>query len=173
MIKPWWMPEDVEPQQVIDMYVEQGMSIGSICRAIGLDATARQSSVNYFLRQSGVQIRSLPTKCTACGCQIVARGTGQKFCNTCVPGHKWLQVYHKYGITKPQYDALYEKQSGLCALCELPLDSGRYIEPHIDHCHKQGHVRGLLHKKCNVGLHYIEDDKFLANAVRYIELHRK
>lgn len=170
MQKPWWMPEDVEPQQIVAMY-DTGMSVGAICRAIGLDATARQSSVNYYLRRVGVQIRALPKACEICSEPIDSKGTGQKYCSTCIPNHKWLRIYNVYKLTKPQYDEMYERQSGLCDLCELPLDDDRYAT-HIDHCHKTGKVRSLLHRKCNIALHYIENDKFLGAAIKYLERHK-
>lgn len=37
---------------------------------------------------------------------------------------------------------------------------------------RPGQVRSLIHNKCNIGLHYIEDEKFLMNAKAYIERHR-
>lgn len=56
-------------------------------------------------------------------------------------------------------------------MCEEKLPDDPF-KIHIDHCHKQGHVRGLLCGQCNTGLGYIENDKMLANAVRYIERHK-
>jgi hypothetical protein len=59
------------------------------------------------------------------------------------------------------------QQSGLCAMCNKPMK-----DPVVDHDHETGKVRGLLHHRCNVGLPYIEDAGFRANAVAYLETHR-
>ena len=109
--------------------------------------------------------------CEACLQEVVVSGS-RKFCETCVPDKIWLQRYRLYGITKPEFEEAWEKQSGLCDMCEcvLPLD---FSKIHVDHCHKTGYVRGLLCNTCNVALGYIENDKILANAIRYIERHKR
>jgi hypothetical protein len=72
----------------------------------------------------------------------------------------------KYGLTAAEFDAMLEKQEGKCAVCAVPLD-----EPHIDHCHETGLVRGLLCVTCNVGLGMFKDSFVLVeNAANY--LHR-
>lgn len=109
--------------------------------------------------------------CLGCNESFTAHGN-KKLCLKCCPDRKWLQPFYLYGLTKPKFDELLEKQKGLCDFCELPLPINNLSQVKIDHCHLQGHVRGLLHHRCNVGLHFIEDDKFLAYAVRYIERHR-
>jgi hypothetical protein len=50
--------------------------------------------------------------------------------------------------------ALAEKQGLVCALCGrgLPLSGG-----HLDHCHKTGLIRGVLHGECNTLLGKIEN----------------
>jgi hypothetical protein len=71
----------------------------------------------------------------------------------------------KYGITIDEYDSLYSKQNGLCAIC----GEGKDYLLCIDHCHKTGIVRGLLCKKCNLGLGYFRDNpEFIKYAYHYI-----
>lgn len=61
----------------------------------------------------------------------------------------------KFGITESQYDLLYEKQAGTCAVC------GRHSSAFknrlsVDHDHYTGEIRGLLCINCNryiVGRH--------------------
>lgn len=174
--KAWvhdWIPKDVEPQQVIDMYNE-GYSSTDILDKFQINVGA--DTLLGYLRSKGVYIRPANASgvqtCLECREKFTKKSPSQKVCSTCLPDEAWRSRYRSRGITKPQFDSMYEKQSGLCDLCELPLPED-IKSVFIDHCHKQGHVRALLHSKCNTGLHYIEDDKFLANAVRYIERHRK
>lgn len=48
----------------------------------------------------------------------------------------------KYGITAEQYDALYEAQGGVCAICRRA--NGKTKRLAVDHDHETGEVRGLL-----------------------------
>ncbi len=64
---------------------------------------------------------------------------------------------YKYGLTKEQYEAMVIDQGGKCALCGADDPgrtklTGKWKAGHwnIDHCHKDGHVRGLLCHTCNV-----------------------
>lgn len=63
---------------------------------------------------------------------------------------------HRYGITEEEWDALYEDQCGMCAICldDLPR-RGRRV--HTDH--KGLKVRGLLCGPCNMRLGWYEENK--------------
>lgn len=51
------------------------------------------------------------------------------------------------------------RQKGKCALCGDPIPSSEAV---LDHCHRTGHIRGVLHRGCNAALGHIEN-----NAPRY------
>lgn len=63
------------------------------------------------------------------------------------------KLKRKYGITPEQYDALFEMQAGVCALCQKSEPNRRLA---VDHDHKTGAVRGLLCTACNRTLGIIE-----------------
>jgi len=114
--------------------------------------------------------------CAGCAAPFLRAGintewTKNPLCEKCAPNRMWKTRFRKYGITKPQFEKMFERQSGLCDLCEdpLPEDISRIC---VDHCHKQGHNRGLLCPHCNLGLGFLENDKWLATAFRYVERHR-
>lgn len=70
----------------------------------------------------------------------------------------------KYRLTPTQYDELYIKQKGLCAICMNPEK-----KLHVDHCHTTGIVRGLLCVRCNTGIGNLRDDHIiLENALKYL-----
>ncbi|KKL94232.1 hypothetical protein LCGC14_1866700, partial [marine sediment metagenome] len=52
-------------------------------------------------------------------------------------------------ISREQYDVLFKKQDGKCAICHRHQ---RYQRLAVDHCHKTQVVRGLLCMQCNRGL---------------------
>lgn len=78
-----------------------------------------------------------------------------------------------YGITVEEYDALYEAQGGLCALCKNPETQTRHGKVKVlavDHCHATDKVRGLLCHACNCALGYLRDDPVLIRAAAdYVE----
>ncbi len=39
-----------------------------------------------------------------------------------------------------------ESQGFTCAICHLPCDEEKAV---LDHCHKGGHIRAVLHRGCN------------------------
>lgn len=72
----------------------------------------------------------------------------------------------KYGITPEDYDALLEKQGGVCALCLQPERvkdrTGRLRDSlSVDHDHATGAVRALLCHHCNTTLGHVNDDPAL------------
>lgn len=75
-----------------------------------------------------------------------------------------------FNMTLEQYDKMFEKQNGLCAICKLP---GINIRLGVDHNHKTGKVRGLLCQKCNRRLEAVEDEDFARKAQKYLKAHQE
>lgn len=81
-----------------------------------------------------------------------------------------VNLRNKYGITVEQYDEMFARQDGLCAICERPTKSGRLLS--VDHDHETGRVRALLCQGCNRGLGFFsEDPESLRAAADYLEAH--
>lgn len=79
---------------------------------------------------------------------------------------------------KEHRQLLIEKQSGICPLCNQPIQPDDNV--HLDHDHKSGYVRAALHGACNLGLGKVEraarmtrnPDQFVLNLYEYIIGHR-
>lgn len=70
-----------------------------------------------------------------------------------------------YGINIEQYEEMYYKQDGKCAICKVYNESLV-----VDHDHKTSKIRGLLCKKCNLSLGYVNDNtKILKSMIAYIK----
>ena len=89
---------------------------------------------------------------------------------------RWYFFRSKYGLSKEQYETLYQKQKGCCGICGCPAEEDRRPlkqgQTHglcVDHNHKTGVIRGLLCDVCNRGLGFFkEDTKLLEKAVLYL-----
>jgi len=88
--------------------------------------------------------------------------------------------YHlksKYGLTVMEFEDLYDRQGGRCAICgQVPIkrsggDRAREsIGLYVDHDHGTGLVRGLLCHGCNVALgHFKDDANLLRQAILYLD----
>lgn len=78
-------------------------------------------------------------------------------------------------------DLYLKEQNGLCALC------GEHVDPKeavLDHCHRTGYLRAVLHRGCNCFISHIENNQkrnlitpsrlamILANFETYVNTHR-
>jgi hypothetical protein len=82
---------------------------------------------------------------------------------------RWLAIYSMYGLTREQWQVIYNKQNGSCAICGKSQDELGY-KLQIDYDHGTGKVRGLLCKKCNLGIGMFgEDVENINKAIRYLE----
>ncbi len=64
----------------------------------------------------------------------------------------------KYDLTPEEYEAMLEKQGGVCAICKSEERSGNRVRLAVDHNHKTGKVRGLLCSGCNTALGQFNED---------------
>jgi len=64
-----------------------------------------------------------------------------------------------YGISMADYEVMFERQGGACAICKR---TGLTLC--VDHCHLTGEVRGLLCSQCNSALGFCRDDPALLRA---------
>lgn len=65
-----------------------------------------------------------------------------------------------YGITIETYNEMFERQQGKCAVCGKH-QSVLVEKLGVDHDHYTGKVRGLLCRKCNFGIGFLDDDILL------------
>ena len=85
---------------------------------------------------------------------------------------KVLDLKKNYGLSWDEYIDLYDKQNGKCLGCERKI----FIEINsdtpavVDHNHKNGKVRGLLCRDCNLILGNAFDNiETLKNLIKYLE----
>lgn len=83
--------------------------------------------------------------------------------------HRFLSLY---GITIDEYNSIFLKQEGVCAICgEIETQKNQYKTKSlsVDHDHKTNEVRGLLCSRCNRLLGKIENNLELVNkCLKYL-----
>jgi hypothetical protein len=117
-------------------------------------------------------------RCTECHCKVtneyrkknpeIYRKASLKHWHALDDRKKHERWIKRYGITPIQYKKMFEKQNGLCQICNQTCNSGHLLS--VDHCHTTGKVRGLLCKKCNTALGMLEDNiTYFKNAITYLK----
>lgn len=100
----------------------------------------------------------------------------QSWCKTCTSKnsrshpkhHRKHDLKRRYGIDEKQYNELFQKQKGFCAICNRH-QSNLEKRLSVDHDHKTGKIRGLLCNPCNIAIGNFEDDiNRLQGAIRYL-----
>jgi hypothetical protein len=77
------------------------------------------------------------------------------------------KVRKQFDVGETEYIQMYEEQGGECAICGVLLDRHG---ADVDHCHIYNLVRGLLCRRCNLGIGLFKDDvKALRKAADYVE----
>jgi hypothetical protein len=75
------------------------------------------------------------------------------------------KLRHNYGITLDTFEKMIETCLNKCQICGDSFKS----RPPIDHDHKTGEVRGLLCKRCNVGIGmFLDNPELLKSAIKYL-----
>jgi hypothetical protein len=83
------------------------------------------------------------------------------------------KLWYWYGLTLQDFDGLLEAQRHCCAMCSLPFGAGQAFQPCVDHNHKTGAIRGLIHGVCNTRIGRFNDDpEALETAALYLRTAR-
>lgn len=119
--------------------------------------------------------------CTKCGeyksfeafsFQTASKNGVRKWCRDCGAAYASKKARHyklmdRYKITADEYDAMLERQGGVCAICKKECTSGNRLA--VDHDHSTGRVRGLLCMHCNTLLGSAKDSSnTLSSAIEYL-----
>jgi len=83
------------------------------------------------------------------------------------------KLHSCFGISKYDYDEMYKKQDGKCAICgkkETIIKCGKIQQLSVDHDHSTGRIRGLLCFHCNSGIGKFGDNsELLRKAADYLD----
>ena len=127
------------------------------CSSCKEEKTAENFSTNSTLKD-GLHNQCRPCKRKSISSEAKARGKAR---STILNRFKWS------GFTEEDFNKKLIEQEGKCAICKTS-DPGK-MGWQADHCHKTTIKRGLLCRKCNLGISYFNDDPIvLLEAIQYI-----
>lgn len=88
---------------------------------------------------------------------------------------KDVRLRKDYNLSIKQYNEMLRNQNNVCAIC---LQNESYVniktkniqDLSVDHDHGTGKIRGLLCRRCNLGLGYFKDNlDMLSAAIMYLK----
>lgn len=107
--------------------------------------------LNQMNRESRAKHNHKP--CTRCNEN--PRDGKDAICKTC-------RDHYKYGLTKEESEHF--RSIKACQCCGKTKEiSGKRLA--LDHCHTNGHARGILCRSCNLALGYLNDDPQLIRSL--------
>lgn len=75
------------------------------------------------------------------------------------------EMKYRYGLSMEDFEQMHTQQHGECKICgEHESECGTL---HVDHCHTTKAVRGLLCRRCNMGLGYFKDSSNRLQSAMY------
>jgi len=82
---------------------------------------------------------------------------------------KYKRIKNNYGISAQSFEDLRKSQDFKCKICYKEEGKEFWKTLYIDHCHKNGKIRGLLCNSCNraLGL-FKENPQILKNTIIYL-----
>lgn len=125
------------------------------------------SDASYYERKKAGTLGLKLKSCKNCNQEFQQRKSTQfccsKLCSSALyrrgmapSKRRAYALRYTYGLTEQQWSDMFYKQGEKCAVCRLTLDVS---ETATDHDHATGKVRGILCRKCNLGLGYFDDDQ--------------
>jgi len=107
-------------------------------------------------------------RCPYCHIEVTTVNTRTGEVKRCQQCKKRSRILKKYGLTLWDFSRALAEQQERCAICGGEFGKGG-AAPAVDHCHDNGHFRGVLCRGCNTGLGcFLDDAGRLENAIKYL-----
>lgn len=169
-----------------------GYNVGCICGWSGRSLPTGQMCRTEYREHLDKVIESTLRTCRRCGQEKSATDFADRWsrhvCKSCYSkmGNEWSHrnpeasarhkrnhhLLHRFGITLAEAEQMLADQDGRCTICREPIKDARGYNPHVDHDHVTGKVRGILCFHCNAGLGQFHDDcALLQAAIEYLRGH--
>jgi len=170
--------------RVVDCECKCGSKKAVMCKSLTNNNTKSCGCYHKEILQKNFRKGTLTSdgikKCSMCGESKSDKEYGpslrtkDKLMSLCIRCQKNKEFLKKYGITFDDYEVLYNRQNGKCAICEKAGDVHyktkkiKYLC--VDHEHSTDRIRGLLCHRCNAAIGRFGDSINLLNrAIKYLE----
>ena len=93
---------------------------------------------------------------------------------TSIEKMRQYSLKYNYGISPEEYAKMLHAQGNSCFLCGRPHGESMAERLCVDHNHDTGKIRGLLCRRCNVGIGYLQEDhELIRRTADYVESHSR
>ena len=144
--------------------------IKKVCTKCG-----KKKSIEEFRQHKGYK-DGYETQCNDCKREYHKRWYRKNKEHHCSVNREY-HLNATYGISSEQYDIMFKRQKGRCAICghkETRIRSEKVMNLVVDHDHNTDKIRELLCTKCNVVIGMAADNQdILAKAIRYLKKHSR
>ncbi|KKN03457.1 hypothetical protein LCGC14_1107430 [marine sediment metagenome] len=107
-----------------------------------------------------------------CWCKDCRKNYVILWTNSCV-SQRGSYLKAKYGLSIQDYNQIFNKQRGCCAICGRHQDEFK-IALAVDHDHRTDVIRGLLCADCNRGIGFFRENRgCLMKAIQYLGRQKK
>lgn len=158
------------------MSVYAGLPTTKTCRDCGRTKFAHDFGVHRYMQKKmgsasgsrgGEYLRS---PCKPCASKRARRKNLEVIAETGLTKERTYSLAREYGMTPEAFTERLLQQHTACAICSHPFSTARNDVPCVDHDHDTGVVRGILCRKCNLGLGLLGDNATRLRAVlAYLE----
>jgi hypothetical protein len=81
---------------------------------------------------------------------------------------RFKSLKRRYGMTSVEYEMMLATQNGKCGICGR-AEWVKHGHLSVDHDHKTGKVRGLICNWCNSGIAFLDNERFMESAMKYLK----
>ncbi len=172
-------------EEIKRLYVDEKMSVRELISIIydKHGSLYRAGTVTNFLGRAGLlrskaeahtlAISKARRICELCNQEHRPRNFNQRWCDNCTGGGKDKKRVRLHGLPSSLFEKMFEQQGHRCKIChkefETRLNTRLKKSLFVDHDHDTNQVRGLLCPRCNNGMSYIDNAKWLDSALRYVD----
>ena len=175
---------EIYGNEIIDLY-NSGLSVREIIPVMQqkYNITFPSGTLTNYVGKNGklrsqcdaakLAISKATRICEICQNKFSPTNWNCRWCDECTGQNKFRRRIRSHGLPAVVIEKQFELQNKKCAICgkevEDLLNTKNKKKLFVDHDHETMQFRGLLCVRCNSGMSFVDNNKWLQNALKYKE----